>query len=328
MMANQDSGPLEVRVSGKIPEPGRRLLPFLKQTLRCNEGFARNTIHAGGVWVNGKVQLRGDWLLEVGDRIQIFPWQPETSKPERLAKTEPRIIYQDDLIVVVDKPAGVLTVPTPYRERNTLIHWLEQTLSPRPRGKSSDDQQRQLRGVVFSVHRLDRDVSGLLVFARTLEIAEQMREQFSQRKPQRVYTALVAGVMEQDQGTFRSYLATDKNLNRFSVAGEDEGELAITHYRVEERWRDATMVSVELETGRRNQIRVHFAEANHPVLGETRYRRQQAEHANWRHRRIALHAYRLSFSHPGTGKLHQYLSPLPEAFETFFAAQKRRRERD
>ncbi len=315
-MGSKDPKSIEIRVSGQIPEPGRRLLPLVKQTLRCNDPTAKRTMQSGGVAINGRVQLRSDWIVEPGDRLSILRWTPEPPKKETTKFSDRRIIYQDDLILVVEKPAGILTVPTPYREKNTLIHWLEKEIAP-DLVRNGDGPPGKLQGIVFSIHRLDRDVSGLLVFAKNLKVAEQMREQFSQRKPQRRYTAIVAGIVGPDQGTFRSYLATDKNLNRYSVPNESDGELAITHYRVESRWRDSTLVTVELETGRRNQIRVHFAEANHPVLGETRYRRHQAEHDRWRYRRIALHAHELGFEHPGTGKFHLYHSSLPNEFESF-----------
>jgi len=170
------------------------------------------------------------------------------------------------------------------------------------------------------VHRLDRDVSGLLVVALSLEIAEKLRDQFAERKPQRRYEALVAGSMELDSGTFRSFLATDEHLNRHSVPTADQGELAITHYKVLQRFPDATQVSVTLETGRRNQIRVHFSEQGHPVLGETRYRRDEAKHAKWPWKRLALHACELGFRHPRTGRELNFNSRLPPEFNQFMRA--------
>ena len=122
------------------------------------------------------------------------------------------------------------------------------------------------------VHRLDREVSGLLVFGKHEPIADRLIEQFKQRKPQRVYTAIVAGVMSSDEGTFHSHLATGKNLDRYVARPSRKTELAITHYRVLRRMSDTTLVEATLETGKRNQIRVHFADAGHPVLGDPRYK--------------------------------------------------------
>jgi 23S rRNA pseudouridine1911/1915/1917 synthase len=114
-------------------------------------------------------------------------------------------------------------------------------------------------------------------------------------------------------------LATDDHLNRFSTEDEESGQHAITHYRILNRFADATHVEVWLETGRRNQIRVHFAEAGHPLFGDERYAPDQVPHKNWSSRRIALHALTLGIDHPTTGKAMLFESRLPLEFETFFA---------
>src|SRR5262249_52015609 len=147
----------------------------------------------------------------------------------------------------------------------------------------------------YSVHRLDRGVSGLLVFGKTPEIVRQLKDQFAASKPEREYVAIVAGQMRQQHGTFESLLATDKDLTRFSTDDETIGQLAITTFRVVKMLGAATLVQVRLETGRRNQIRVHFAEAGHPVLGDPRYEPERAAHRRWPHKRLALHARLLGF---------------------------------
>ncbi len=149
------------------------------------------------------------------------------------------------------------------------------------------------------VHRLDREVSGLFVFAKHEAIAKQLIQQFKQRKPTRLYTAIVARTVAQDEGTFRSRLATAKNLDRYSTRRTDETELAITHYRVLRRMSDCSLVEVTLETGKRHQIRLHFADAGHPVLGDPRYKKGLAQHPRWIRKRIALHATTLGFRTPG-----------------------------
>ena len=171
----------------------------------------------------------------------------------------------------------------------------------------------------WTVHRLDRDVSGLLVFGKHESIADGLIAQFKQRKPRRVYAAIVAGVMSRDEGTFRSHLATGKNLDRYVAAPSPDTEEAITHYRVLRRMSDMTLAEVTLETGKRNQIRVQFAHAKHPVLGDPRYKTQQAAHARWIRKRIALHAQSLAFEHPVSGKPMAFESPLPPAFKKFLS---------
>jgi 23S rRNA pseudouridine1911/1915/1917 synthase len=138
-----------------------------------------------------------------------------------------------------------------------------------------------------------------------------------------MYVAIVAGIWARDSGTIRSYLATDDDLNRYSTNRSDQGELAVTHFAVREQWSDASLLEVRLETGRRNQIRVHLAEAEHPVLGDPRYRPQQAEHWAWPYRRIALHAESLGFEHPRTGEPLSFHSSWPKEFRDFQRIVKR-----
>ncbi len=197
-------------------------------------------------------------------------------------------------------------MPSDAREPHTLIYRVNEHVRHEGRGRGA-----------FVVHRLDREVSGLLVFGKTKDMAEAVQRQFSQRKPERQYEALVAGRVELLRGEFRSFLATGKNLNRYSTDDEDEGELAVTHFQVVSHLPESlqlpavTHVAVQLETGRRNQIRVHFAEAGHTVLGDNRYRPDLWKKIPWPHKRLALHASTLAFVQPTSGELLRFTSPLP-----------------
>jgi 23S rRNA pseudouridine1911/1915/1917 synthase len=214
-------------------------------------------------------------------------------------------------LLVVDKPAGLLSVPTVRAEKNTLV------------GKAAEYVRHVSQGRgAFSVHRLDRGVSGVLVLGKTQEIVRQLKDQFAASKPEREYVAIVAGKVAQRQGTFETLLATDKDLNRFSTEDEEIGQIAITHYRVVAYLDDATLVQVRLETGRRNQIRVHFAEAGHPVLGDERYRPDLSAHPHWRHQRLALHARLLGFEHPVSQEPLRFEAPLPAEIDAFLRHHK------
>jgi 23S rRNA pseudouridine1911/1915/1917 synthase len=205
----------------------------------------------------------------------------------------------------VDKAAHLLTVPTPARENDTLLNHLQAYVS---RG-------RKHLGRVGIVHRLDRGVSGVLVFTKTEAVAEMLRQQFAAAKPEREYVALVAGRMQKDRGTFDKRLAVDKRtIHRRCATTPGEGERAVTHYAVEKLGTDVTRVRVRLETGRRNQIRVHFADAGHPVLGDPRYGKDEARHRRWPHRRMALHAAVLAFMHPVTSRALRFEAPEPKEF--------------
>lgn len=269
-------------------------------------GQAVRAIHDGAVRVNRRVAKRPQQVLEVGDRLDLELMAPAPAAPpvEKSPRSTVKILFEDPHLVVVKKPPGLLTVPTPYREPQTVISQLNQQL-----------QRQTPRSEAFCVHRLDRGVSGVLVFAKSLEIAQRLRDQFAARKPRRRYLALVAGHVPSAEGTIRSHLATDKQLNRYSTTDESAGELAVTHYRVLKRWSEVTLIEVRLETGRRNQIRVHFAEMGHPVLGDRRYGAERAAHPSWPYRRIALHAESLGFTHPVTGRAMEFHVPPPPEFQ-------------
>ena len=297
-------------VSDRIPAPARVLLSVLQSTLKLPKTQCQQIIQDGGVVVNGKSRTKSHFVVECGDRVDV-QWLPQPvqlrSQGKKSAALETfSVVYDDEDLVVVHKPANLLTVPTPHRESRTLQSLVNAHLKRTETGDQG-----------YCVHRLDRGVSGLLVFAKSIAMAERIRDQFAARKPDRLYVAIVAGTWKKEGGTIRSHLATDDDLNRYSTGRSDEGELAITHFVVREQWSDASLLEVRLETGRRNQIRVHLAEAEHPVLGDPRYRPQQAEHWAWPYRRIALHAESLGFEHPRTGEALSFRSSWPKEFRDF-----------
>ena len=212
------------------------------------------------------------------------------------------ILYEDRQLVVVDKAAGVLTVPTPKRERNTLVAQLE----------------KHLRARLFVVHRLDRETSGVLVLAKDERAGRTLSDRWHEDKVERHYDAIALGVIAQDRGTIESHMITDRGLARRS-SSDGRGERAVTHFLVRERVQGATWVDVTLETGRRNQIRVHLAERGHPLLGDERYARGRT-HPLWRERRLALHARTLPFLHPVTREQVRVEAPTPAAFLRFLRA--------
>ncbi len=289
---------------GRVDRVVRRLTDL-------SHNIVRGLLDHEGVTVNGKVCDDGARQLAEGDRLGI-QYEPGRRYRERPAPREEhgyRIVYEDAHVLVVDKAAGVLTVPTERDERSALVHALGRYLSR---------SQRITRHVAV-VHRLDRDTSGLLVFAKGRQVAEALKNQFRARKPEREYYAIVAGVLPRAKGSFSTYLATDPSLNQFSTPHAQQGKLAVTHYEAVRTVPDATLVRIWLETGRRNQIRVHFAEIGHPVLGDVRYRPEQARHRAWKVRRMALHAAALGFIHPETERPLRFESPLPPEFTDFLS---------
>jgi len=294
------------------PDQVGRIDQVVRQLTDRSRADIRGLFHHSCVQLNGAPAFEPGAMVEAGDSVVV---RHDTHRRYR----EPpyagggkafRVVFENEDLIVVDKAAHLLTVPTKHGERNTLIEAVSRHISRRKRG-----------GRAFVVHRLDRGTSGLLVFGKSERMATTLKEQFRVRKAEREYVALVAGSLAEDRGSFESRLATTKGLHRKSVAPDKPGEDAVTHYHVERRLRGATIVRVRLETGRRNQIRVHFAEAGHPVLGDERYRSDLAQHPSWKARRLALHAVLLGFDHPRTGEPLRFESPLPAEMERFRTRQ-------
>ncbi|MEN9360075.1 MAG: Ribosomal large subunit pseudouridine synthase [Verrucomicrobiota bacterium] len=245
--------------------------------------------------------------VAAGDEIEVRhdPQQNYPEKPRAKEGLPFHILFEDEAVLVVEKAAHLLTVPTPKREKDTLVHLLQNHLS---RGRKHSPR-------VEVVHRLDRGVSGILVFAKSEKVAEAIRRQFIAHKPERIYIAVVAGVIREASGTFDKNIVDDETtVHRFCSDSEDEGERAVTHWEVLQRLKASTLVRIRLETGRRNQIRVHFADAGHPVLGDPRYGGEEAKRRSLG-LRMALHAASLSLNHPVTGKLLRFESPWPQEIQ-------------
>jgi 23S rRNA pseudouridine1911/1915/1917 synthase len=271
----------------------------------------RGLVHHGCVSVNGRPGDSPGQQLSSGDIVTVRH-DPHTRYRELPRERTPsafRIVFEDQWLIVVDKPAGILTVPTGHGERHTLLSAVDAHVRRRGRGARAQ-----------VVHRLDRDTSGLLVFGKDAHTARALSDQFRVRKAEREYAAIVAGTLSHASGTFESRLRTSKSLQRYSTRNCAPGETAITHFVVERLLRGASFVRVRLETGRRNQIRVQFAEAGHPVLGDQRYRPELARHPAWPHRRLALHAMSLGFEHPVSGRPLRLTASLPAEFTRFLAS--------
>jgi 23S rRNA pseudouridine1911/1915/1917 synthase len=302
-----------------MTEAAPRIDVVVARLTELSRSNARGLVAAGGVTLNGAPIDDPGMPVAVGDVVVArFETGRRYREPEKqhAARTSRAftVVYEDDALIVIEKPAGVLTVATDRAERFTLEDELSRYLSRGPR----------ITKPIHVVHRLDRDTSGLLVFGKTAPITRTIIDGFRARKPEREYAAILAGVLKLDTGTLESHLATAADLDQYSTDIEGEGKHAITHFTVEERLPDATVVRVRLETGRRNQIRVHFAEQGHPVLGDRRYAVARAAHPLWIEKRLALHARVLGFDHPVTGAPLKFTSPLPRAFEAFLREARRK----
>jgi 23S rRNA pseudouridine1911/1915/1917 synthase len=239
---------------------------------------------SGRVRVDGVVVRRGDAIVADDARVSLGP--PAIEFPALL-----RLVHADDAIVVVDKPAGLLTIATESERARTAYRLVRDWL----------DAQRA--GRIFIVHRLDRETSGLIVFARTGVAKRVLQAQFEARRVERVYVARVEGVVRGDQGVLAGRLTVDRALRVRPARGSRGGRAAITRYRVLRRLPDATLLELSLVTGRRGQIRAQLAALGHPIVGDRAY---GARHGG----RVCLHATRLGFIHPD-GRRVVFESPPP-----------------
>jgi len=211
-----------------------------------------------------------------------------------------RVVFEDESVIVVDKPAGLLTVSTDTERSNTIYALLRQYLN-----------RKKPRETLFIVHRLDREASGLLVFAKTVQAKERLQDQFKSHTAGRLYVAVVEGCVKADDFTIRSYLRENAAYRVHSTPNKKVGKVAITHVRVLKRKTKTTILEVRLETGRKHQIRVHLADSGHPIIGDKNYGARSNPI-----RRLALHAAHLDFKHPVTGKSMALDAWYPKAFDT------------
>lgn len=273
---------------------GSTLLEVLQQRFpESSKTSLRTMLQSDRVRVNGVPERDAKRPIAATDRVEIAP---------RSAPLDPRvrIIFEDKDLVVVDKAAGLLTVPSPEVRHETAETFLNAHY-----GGSADDAR------VYHVHRLDRDTSGALVFARNTFIRERLRDLFEAHDIERTYVAIVHGKLREPTGTFRSFLAEDRDLRVRSVADGAQGKEAVTHYRMVASGRRHSILEVTLETGRRNQIRVHLAEAGHPIVGDTMYGDKELPNDLGR---LGLHASQLGFVHPKTGAPMRFTADVPRAF--------------
>jgi 23S rRNA pseudouridine1911/1915/1917 synthase len=213
-----------------------------------------------------------------------------------------RILFEDPYLVVIEKEAGMLSIATAKEKLLTTYSILSAHV------KKEDPTNR-----IFVLHRLDRDTSGVMMFAKSEKVQEAMQKDWQESVVRRTYIAVVEGVVEKEEGTIRSFLKENKMLIMYSTKVPGEGDEAITHYKVLKRSEEFTLLEVDLETGRKNQIRVHMKDLGHPVAGDKKYGSKLNPL-----RRTCLHANILGFNHPVTGELLSFETPPPHRFLTLF----------
>ena len=269
-----------------------------------SRSFVQKLIREGAVFV-GEKSVKANYRLRIDD-VVCFEL-PENEEPDILPEDIPlSILYEDEDILVVDKPKGMVVHPAAGHYSGTLVNAVMYHC-----GNSLSGINGVMRPGI--VHRIDRDTTGSLVICKNDMAHRALAEQFKVHSITRKYRAICMGVLKEDRGTIHKPLARDpKDRKRMAVTTEGNGKDAVTHYRVLERFKNHTYIECELETGRTHQIRVHMASIGHPLLGDEVYGSgKNAYHLEGQ----TLHAWKLGFLHPRTREYVEFDAPLPEYFQ-------------
>ncbi len=256
----------------------------------------RQMLQSGRVRVGGEVEKDARRMIDAGEQIEVG-----SKLSIKVVPPEISILHEDLDIIVILKANGLLTVATAREADATVQAYLNTYL-----GSRGEDR-------VHVVHRLDRETSGILVFAKNFHAREQLKEQFAAHTADRVYVAIIEGEIEPPEGTISSYLLERSDLLMVSVASHPDAKYAVTHYRTAESNGRYSMLEVTLETGRKNQIRAHLSEHGHPLVGDQMY-----GSAVNPLKRLGLHAKFLGFDHPTNGRRLEFTAPVPKVFRTVF----------
>lgn len=291
-------GPQKMTVSRR-----ELLMAYLGSVLEQKRTTIKNLLKYGAVAVNGKTVRQFDHQLRPGDELIITPLKA-VAAGRQLEAARIHVVYEDDDLIVVDKPTGLLTVASENNKTDTLFYRLNDYLQQR-------DRRRYVRPQV--VHRIDEETSGLVLFARSPEIKQQLQDNWS--AVDKTYWAIVEGQPPQEQGTITSHLVESRSLQVYSHDHPTGASRpATTHYRLLQTREGFSLLEIRLETGRKHQIRVQMAtQLRCPVAGDLRYHAKSNPC-----RRLALHAAGISLAHPKTGERMTWQSPLPGRLARLF----------
>ena len=281
-----------------VADEHRPLLEWLIEHVNESRTKIKATLQGRGIKVEGKTVTQFDFMLEPGMKVAVS----KTKRNQQSFKSRyVKIVYEDKWLIVVEKNIGILSMAAGHSSLNVK--------------SVLDDYFKKSRQkcTAHVVHRLDRDTSGLMVYAKDLDTEQILEHNWHQLVYDRRYVAVVSGEMEQDEGTIQSWLKDNKAYITYSSPVDNGGKLAITHFHVLDRTTEHSLVEYKLETGRKNQIRVHSADMGHPVCGDVKY-----GNGDNPVNRLCLHAWLLCFTHPVTGEPMEFETPVPTVFRQLF----------
>ena len=302
MSTNRKEGD-EVPVKEFIVKQDNDLFAYLF-SLGFKRARVKQLLKYRAVSVNGKPIERHDHQLHPGDRL-VLSFEKK-AVPDSAPKFGIQLVYEDEAVIVIDKPSGLLTIGTEKERTKTAYFQLNEFL----RGRKPEKKER-----IFIVHRLDRETSGLIVFAKTETAKRRLQENWNDVDKR--YLAVVEGVPKAKEGTISGYLGETGTLRVYETRGPEKAKYSVTKYKVLKSSRENSLLEVELGTGRKHQIRVHFSGLGHPVAGDKKYGAVSDPL-----KRLALHAHKLSFPHPLTKRLMAFESKPPHAFDVIINRMK------
>lgn len=277
------------------------LLEFLLRTLHQSRNNTKNLLAKRHILVDGALVTQFDYLLQPKQILHVM--KESVSGPvSKVKKSDLKIIYEDDEFLVINKPSGLLSIATDNEVNNTAYR------------KAMDYvRERNKKNRIFVIHRLDKDTSGVLMFAKTKEVQDFMQEDWNKTVKKRGYMALVEGTFKEKEGTYKSYLMETRTHLMYSSNNKKDGELAITNYKVVKENKNFTLLDVHIDSGKKNQIRVQMKEHGHPIVGDDKY-----EASKNPIKRLGLHAYEVEFVHPITKKVYHFTVDTPKDFYKVF----------
>jgi len=282
-------------------DASKRIDVYLNEELDLTRSYIKTLIEKQNILVNQNPIKKAGYVVKEDDFISISVPEPEilSLEPENIPLD---IIYEDDDLAVINKPQGMVVHPAPGAYEHTLVNALLYNL------KNLSDINGVIRPGI--VHRLDKDTSGLLVVAKNNEAHLKLQEEIAKKIAKRFYVALVDGVMPKDEGVVNTLIDRSKKDRKIMAVSSNSGRVAITHYKVLERFPRYTFMEYELKTGRTHQIRVHSKFLGHPIVGDPVYGGSNKFNLNGQ----LLHAYKLQLIHPKTGEEMTFVAPIPAYF--------------
>lgn len=274
------------------------LLNFLLNNVKESRSKIKATLQGRGIKVNGKTVTQFDFPVAKGTKIDVSKTKRNNDK---LRSRYVKIVYEDQYLVVIEKNIGILSMAAGHKSLNVKA--------------VLDDyfKKSRQRCTAHVVHRLDRDTSGLMIYAKDMETEQILEHNWHDIVFDRRYVAVLSGEMEEDEGTIENWLKDNKAYVTYSSPVDNGGKYAITHFRTLDRTTEHSLVEFKLETGRKNQIRVHSADMNHPVCGDVKY-----GNGDDPIHRLCLHAYMLCFYHPVTHQPMEFQTMIPAQFRHIF----------